>query len=227
VFKILYKFLKFCVKLFALGFLIVVVTAITLWSLILYVNLSGYFKIYDDIDKLPSKKYAILLGAAVKPNGEPSDILNDRIDVAVELYKEGKVEKILISGDGWSDENYDEVKTMRAEVLNRGVKLIDILEDEKGTRTINSCRNAKNQHGIDEAIIVTQGFHLPRALYLCTRSGIDAVGYAADKGQYAKILDYQIREIKASFLAFYEINFGDFPEWGYDLLEEVELIVEK
>ncbi|MCR4278538.1 MAG: YdcF family protein [bacterium] len=148
---------------------------------------------------------AIVLGASVKLNGDPSPALQDRLETGYQLYEAGRVEKILITGD---DGLYhiDEIHSMRRTLENLGVPEKDILEDGHGYRTYESCKRAVSVFGIDRAIVVTQRFHLSRALYLCNRLGIVATGVPADLREYDKIFLFTIRDYAASFLAWIDIN---------------------
>jgi SanA protein len=125
-----------------------------------------------------------------------SDILQDRVDTAIELYKAKKVNKLIMSGA----EN--EAESMTKYALKNGVSEKDVIKDPKGLSTIESIRNAKDY---DEMIIVTQSFHMPRSIYLARHLGIDAVGMVSDKRTYEKIFDFTKREILASSNAMMEL----------------------
>lgn len=201
------KFLKLFLRAVLTIFLFIFVILV---FVIAYVQVRYDHKIYKNVGEVPERKYAIVLGAGVLANGNPSQVLEDRIVTAVSLYKGRKVENILFTGDGSSDDNYDETAIMKNHAIKLGVRQEDIFTDNKGVRTIKSCERAKTVFGINEAIVVTQNFHLSRALYLCNSMGIDSIGVVADKNVYFKIRDYQIREIPASLIAFWEANFGIF-----------------
>ena len=123
----------------------------------------------------PARRVAIVLGARVYPNGRLSGMLRDRVDTAIELYKAGKVQKLLMTGDN-SHVDYNEPDAMKAYAVAQGVPAADIQPDYGGRRTYDSCYRAKAVFQVDEAIVVTQGFHLSRVLFLCTELGVDAVG---------------------------------------------------
>src|SRR3989338_7718288 len=134
-----------------------------------------------EIDPAP---VAIVLGAKVKTDGQPSDILRDRLLTAIDLYRAGSVEKILVSGDDGQVE-YDEVNAMRLYLLSADVDPDDIFLDHAGFDTYDSMIRAQKVFGVTKAIIVTQAYHLPRALYLADAFGIDAQGVAADRQTYS------------------------------------------
>jgi SanA protein len=147
----------------------------------------------------PVRRVAIVFGAEVKRDGTPSAVLRDRIETAIALYKAGKVEKLLMSGDNrFAD--YNEPESMRQYALTLGVPDADIVLDYAGRRTYDTCYRAKEIFGVSSAILVTQRFHLPRALFLCKAFGIDAIGVEAENYYYLKRLRFywNLRELLAS-----------------------------
>jgi SanA protein len=149
------------------------------------------------LERVPHAQAALVLGAQVKPDGTPSAMLADRIQAATELYRAGKVDKLLLSGDhgSWS---YDEVGTMRRELLARGVPARDLFTDHAGFDTWDSAQRARRVFGVRSAIVVTQRFHLARALYAAHRAGLEATGYAADRRSYGRVMGrLQVREALA------------------------------
>jgi SanA protein len=147
----------------------------------------------------PVRRVAIVFGAEVKRDGTPSAVLRDRIETAIALYKAGKVEKLLMSGDNrFAD--YNEPESMRQYALTLGVPDADIVLDYAGRRTYDTCYRAKEIFGVSSAILVTQRFHLPRALFLCKAFGIDALGVEAENYYYLKRLRFywNLRELLAS-----------------------------
>jgi SanA protein len=126
----------------------------------------------------------------------------------VELYLRGKVNKLLFSGDN-RNEYYDEPGAMREYALSQGVPEDAIVLDYAGLRTYDTCYRARSIFGIEHAILVTQGFHLPRALYTCNALGINAVGVAADNYRYRafSMLIWNIRESLATIGALVDLHF--------------------
>jgi SanA protein len=131
------------------------------------------------------------------PNGAPSSMLSDRITAAAELYEAGRVDKLLLSGDH-GRKTYDEVGTMKAILLDRGIPAEDIFTDHAGFDTWDSAQRAKRVFAADSVVVVTQKFHMARALYDARRAGLDATGYAADKRDYGRVMPrLRVREAAA------------------------------
>jgi SanA protein len=134
---------------------------------------------------VPARRVAIVFGAGIK-NGQPSPVLRDRVQTAANLYFSGKVEKLLMSGDN-RFVDYNEPEAMRQYALTLGVPDADIVLDYAGRRTYDTCYRARDIFQLDSVILVTQAFHLPRAIYLCNMLGVDGVGVPADLQYYRKI----------------------------------------
>lgn len=152
-----------------------------------------------------SSSPAIVLGASVKRDGTPSDILVDRVETAVKLYEQRQVGWILMSGDDGAF-HVDEVSAMRALALRLGVPEYAVKTDGHGYRTYESCKRAHDVFGIDRAFIVTQRFHLSRAIYLCRSFGIDAIGISATTRTYQGDALFVLRDLLASIKAWWDIN---------------------
>ena len=132
--------------------------------------------ILADIDVAPARPYAIVLGNKVFPGGVPSPELAARLETALALYRAGRAGKVVVSGAARGD--YNEPRAMAAWLEARGVKADDIIADEGGHRTAATMKDAAAT-GVRSALVVTQGYHLPRALFLARRAGIDALGVPA------------------------------------------------
>lgn len=172
-------------------------------GVVAYVQLTGYMPGIG-WDRMPVP-YAIVLGASVKQDGTPSDALYDRIVTAAELYENDIVDKLLVTGDDGKF-HANEVAVMKRVAIELGVLESDILVDGQGYRTYESCKRAKQVFGITDAVVVTQQFHLNRAVYLCSRFGIQSFGVAADRQSYQRILFFWARDLTASFKAWWDIN---------------------
>lgn len=137
---------------------------------------------YDDVAEVPTRPVAIVFGAGVI-NGQPTPALADRVHGAVELFKAGKVSHLLMTGDN-SNVNYDEVSVMRQSALDEGVPSSAITRDYADLSTFDSCARAHDVFGVRAAVLVTQDYHLPRALFTCRDLGIDAVGLRVPDWQH-------------------------------------------
>lgn len=169
-------------------------------SVFKFVDYTGSKQIYNKKD-VKNADAVIILGAYVFPSGKVSDMLKDRLDVGAELYFEKKAPKIIVSGDH-GRVNYDEVNNMRKYLQAKGIKREDIFMDHAGFDTYDSIYRARDIFLIKSAIIVTQEFHLKRALYIAGKLGIDACGVVSDNHVYPGMKYYNIREVGARFKAF-------------------------
>jgi SanA protein len=133
--------------------------------------------------------------------------LYDRVATAVELYRRGLVSKLLLTGDN-RFVDYNEPEAMRRTAVELGVPAEDLVLDYAGRRTYDSCYRAKEIFGVQRAMLVTQAFHLERALYLCEAFGIDGIGVVADRRNYTQTSQtwWSIREAAASFAAWIDVN---------------------
>lgn len=165
-------------------------------------------RIYS-IEEAPRKRVAVVYGAGLQRDGTPTPVLRDRVATAVELYRAGKVEKLLMSGDN-RFENYNEPGAMGNYALSLGVPEEDIVLDYAGRRTYDTCFRAREIFGVEDAILVTQRFHLPRAIYTCDQMGIEVVGVAADRREYRRgpYLYWNLREMLATSNALWEVHFA-------------------
>jgi SanA protein len=154
----------------------------------------------------PPLRVAIVFGAGLQRDGSPSPVLRDRVKTAANLYFSGKVEKLLFSGDNRFID-YNEPGAMRAYAIDLGVPESAIVLDYAGRRTYDTCYRAKYIFDLNEAILVTQSYHLPRALFTCNGIGLKSVGVSADQRTYSKssLLVWNARELPASFIALWDV----------------------
>lgn len=138
----------------------------------------------------------LVLGASVFEDGTPSDILADRLEVASDLYLSGAASKIIVSGDN-TDSHYNESDAMKAYCEKLGVPSEDIIVDHEGYDTFASVKRAKTVYSVNDVFIVTQAYHLYRALAIAQGLGMKAEGVAADKGGYLNQINYSLREVMA------------------------------
>lgn len=144
----------------------------------------------------------LVLGCGVLPNGNPSGMLADRIRKSVELYKSGVSKKIIMSGDHGKDD-YDEVNTMKSAAISAGVPSEDIFMDHAGFSTYDSMYRARNIFRTEKILVVTQNYHLKRAVYIARHLGLDAYGANADyhiyRNQYIRDAREAVARVKDFF----------------------------
>lgn len=138
----------------------------------------------------------VVLGASVYADGTPSDILADRLEVAADLYKAGAASKIIASGDNRT-EHYNESDSMKAYLVKLGVPEKDIEADAQGYDTYSSIYRARFVYGAEKIVLVSQAYHLYRALMISNLLGANSLGVAADKGTYDNQTEYSIRDCLA------------------------------
>jgi vancomycin permeability regulator SanA len=173
-------------RLIVTGGLGTVLAIVTVASSNLWIRESSSAHIYSAAD-VPAAPVALVLGAQVDPPGEPSAFLAARLDIARDLYQAGKVKAILVSGDHaeWS---YDEPGAMLVYLVARGVPADRIVMDHAGFDTYDSCARANQIFGVHRAIVVSQSFHVPRAVALCRALGVEADGVGDDTARLYKPL---------------------------------------
>jgi len=169
------------------------------------------WNIIYQVDEAPAERIAIIFGAGLRRDGTPTTILRDRVETGVRLYLNGKVEKLLMSGDN-QYLNYNEPEAMRQYAISLGVPYEAITLDYAGRRTYDTCFRAKAIFGVESALLVTQKFHLPRALFLCNALGLKAMGVEANNKNYwnSSLFIWNIREQLATVSAFLDV-FVDKP----------------
>ncbi|MBM3145346.1 MAG: hypothetical protein FJ010_10315 [Chloroflexi bacterium] len=187
-------------------FVIVTLGLTTLLVPRLITQLHAWTRTKTAADVLP-RGVAIVFGAGLWRDGSPSPVLRDRVLTAAELYFAGKVEKLLMSGDNrFAD--YNEPAAMQAYAVELGVPAEDIVLDYAGRRTYDTCYRARQIFAVESAILVTQSFHLPRALYTCNQLGVAAVGVPADQRIYrwGSLAFWHTRETIATLVAMLEVH---------------------
>ena len=188
---------------------IVILAAICLFCMVCvlgiseYIHLSQMDKIVDlnDIHEDKSIECVVVLGAGLKDDGTPSHMLEDRIKVGVEVFNRTGAKYILMSGDH-SDQYYDEPGAMKKYAEGLGVDPSRILIDNNGLSTYESITRVKSEFGFDNVVIVTQEYHVYRAVYIAEHSDIDAIGVSANLRSYKKQVYFSLREIVARLKDF-------------------------
>ncbi len=159
------------------------------------------------VDDAPVRPVAVVFGAGLWRDGSPTPVLKDRVETAAQLYFAGKVEKLLMSGDNRTAD-YNEPEAMREYARSLGVPDKDIVLDYAGRRTYDTCYRAGAIFGLTDVILVTQDFHLPRAIYTCNMLGLDAVGVTAQGRVYRRssVVYWNVRELAATVTALVDVH---------------------
>ena len=165
----------------------------------------------DEAAELEDTDCVLVLGAGVR-DGNPTPMLRDRLITGISLYKTGVAPKIIMSGDH-GREDYDEVNVMKSYAVENGVPDSDVFMDHAGFSTYDSIYRAKAVFEADSIIIVTQKYHLYRALYIAERLGVNAVGVSADLDDYSGQLKRDLREIAARDKDFFSCLFKPEPKY--------------
>lgn len=164
-------------------------------------------------DELPAREVGLVLGTAPRVAGGRKNLhFEGRMDLAARLFAQGKVERLLISGDNGT-RGYDEPTAMKDALLARGVPESAMTLDYAGFRTLDSVARAKSAFGIESLTIITDDFHLPRALYLARANGIDAIGCGADTSRFLRA-GLRLREHLARVLAVLDVAVGREPKFA-------------
>ncbi len=159
-----------------------------------------------DRASVPQNRVAIVFGAGLQSDGTPTRVLRDRVGTAAQLYFDGKVQALLLSGDN-RFVDYNEPAAMREYALGLGVPEEALVLDFAGRRTYDTCYRAREVFQLNAAVLVTQDFHLPRALYTCNALGVESAGVPAERtfGRRSTALFWRLREFPATVRAFWDL----------------------
>jgi len=183
---------------------VVVVLLINL--LIVYRVQTKYSDRIIQADQIESPAIGLVFGAGLRAKGQPGAVLEDRVSSAIKLYQDGQIGKIVMSGDN-STANHNEVQAMKNYALEQGLFEDAIIMDHAGISTYESCKRYEELIGSKRVVLITQKYHLPRALYLCNKVGLEAVGVVAETMKGKVKLKYKMREYAASLKAWLDIVF--------------------
>jgi vancomycin permeability regulator SanA len=175
----------------------------------LWIRVATMGKIHT-VDDAPATPVALVLGAGLNSDGTPKPYLLVRLEDTLRLYQDGKIRAILVSGDN-SEVDYDEVAAMSRWLVDRGVPARKVVADHAGFDTYDSCVRARKIFGVRKALVVTQEFHVRRAVYLCQHAGIDAVGVGSAAPD--NDLRYQVREVPAATKATFDVLIDADPKF--------------
>ena len=179
-------------------------------ALIIQIFTSYY--IYNYQGNIPSDyRVAVVFGAKVQEDRNPTKFLKDRLDAVIRLYKEDQIDVILLSGEKLN-ENFNEIDVMEKYLLDRGVKIEDTYLDGAGLDTYSTIYRTKNIYQFKKVILISQSYHLKRAIFLGKFFGLDCVGYSADSGPYKTENKQSFREILANIKALLDLGNERTPE---------------
>ena len=194
----------------ALIVLLVAVGAMILLAIV-HANVHAFdARIHESPEQLSTSDWgkprvAIVFGASVYSTGELSPTLEERVEKAIELYRTNRVDRILVSGDN-RHPSYNEPRAMQEYLVTHAVAPKDVIVDYAGRSTYDTCRRAKEIFGLERAVLVTQRYHLSRALYLANELGLDAHGVVTD-GEKVRPFGYaSVRELGAEVKAFLNLH---------------------
>jgi SanA protein len=190
-------------KLFKKLIYLFIIGVIAIISVNWYVKSSTRDLIHHTVNNLPKNEVGIIFGAGI--NGDqPSKYLKDRLDAGILLYKTHKIDKILLSGDNGRDE-YDELTVMKTYCFNHGVDTTKIFIDYAGFDTYSTMYRASHIFKIKKATLISQEYHLNRAIYIGQKLGVKSIGFSANKGEYLGYQYVTFREYGSIFKSFFDV----------------------
>jgi SanA protein len=190
-------------KYFKIVFYLAVIGLVAIVSVNYYVKSSTKTHIYYSLKKFPKNDVGIIFGAGIRGD-QPGKYLKDRLDAGILLYKSHRINKILLSGDNGRDE-YDELTVMKNYCFRNGVDTTKIFIDYAGFDTYSTMYRAKHIFKIKRATLISQEYHLNRAIYVGQKLGIRSVGYSANKGEYPGYKYVCFREYFSRFKSFFDV----------------------
>lgn len=190
-------------KYFKIAFYLLIIGVVAVVSVNYYVKSSTKKNIYYSIKKFPKNDVGIIFGAGI--NGDqPSKYLKDRLDAGIMLWKAKRINKILLSGDNGREE-YDELTVMKNYCFNHGVDTTKIFIDYAGFDTYSTMYRAKHIFKIKKATLISQEYHLNRAIYIGNKLGVKSAGYSANQGEYLGYKYVTFREYGSVFKSFFDV----------------------
>lgn len=185
--------------------------SLCLW-LVVYANLTAVWssrgRVFDRVEEVPEVKVALLFGTTDRIKGRENLYFRYRIEAAERLWKAGKIETLIVSGDNRS-RYYNEPEKMRRSLIERGIPNERIVSDYAGLRTLDSVVRAKEIFGADTVLFISQRFQVQRAIYLAEASGIEAYGFVAKDVETTAGFKTKLREIGARVKMWLDVNFLD------------------
>jgi len=204
---------KIAKKLIKIMLVLGILAVMAVFFINMYVTGTAEKRMYSEESILPRDADCIIvLGAGLKPDGTPNHMLRDRLDLAINLYEADICKKLLLTGDHGSD-GYDEVNAMKDYVLSKGVPAEHVFLDHAGFSTYDSMYRAKEIFCVEKAIVITQKYHLYRAVYIGNGLGIDIYGMNSDPYTYVGQAARDIREYLARVKDVFSVAFKVKPEY--------------
>jgi len=189
--------------------------ALILLAVLHYFYVDGYSKntVYRSVDRIPYRKVGLLLGTSkYVSKGKINGYYRQRLKATMELYRAGKIDYVLISGDN-SSKYYNEPVTMKKDLVQSGIPANKIFLDYAGFRTYDSMYRAREIFGLDSLTVISQDFHLRRAIYIGKKLGMNPVGYVASMPNVPSAFRMYIREVFARLKATYDIWINNKPKF--------------
>ncbi len=180
--------------------------ALAVLAPVAWVQATGQVRVRPSADAVGAADAIVVLGAGLRPDGTPSTYLRRRVETGAELWARGVAPTVILSGDAHEESDgttYDEPAAMRDWIVAHGVPESALVLDRGGVDTTTTCRRAREAYGVARAVVVTQDYHLRRALFSCARAGLDAagVGVSAASARPVHWLWWHVREVPASWKA--------------------------
>ncbi len=205
--------MKYIKKITAIGILIGILTLIITLGVDKFVQQSTSDKIFNSAKEIPHNKVGLFLGTGkLLNNGHINLYYKYRIEAAITLFKKGKIDFILVSGDN-SSENYDEPSTIKDDLIKKGIPANKIYLDYAGFRTLDSVIRCKEIFGQNSITIISQQFHNERAIYIAKKKGMNAVGFNAKDVNKRYGLKTRLREKLARVKMILDLTFGKKPKF--------------
>lgn len=161
--------------------------------------------VYHDINTIPEKEIGLVFGGGMKEIGVQSDMQLARVNAGIDLYKKGKVKKLVMTGDDGAF-RINEVDYMRSYAIENGIPINDISVDPHGYRTYESCIRASTIFNLSDVIVISQDFHLPRIIYFCKNFGIETIGFSADYKEVKLSYKIYLREMLARVKGLWQVK---------------------
>ncbi|HEQ65232.1 MAG TPA: hypothetical protein ENN64_00175 [bacterium] len=212
------KILKWCKKFFII---FVLLLSFYISAVPSYILSYGKVRTYSEIEQVSTYKVGIVFGAGLTVNRRPSKILQDRLDTAADLLENERIEIIIVSGDN-RFENYNEPQAMYDYLINdRDIDKSLIIRDFAGRRTYDTCKRASEIWNVNRALLISQGYHLYRAVFTCNQLGVKSAGFSATRRSYLGEFRMKRREYFAIHKSVYDLYINPPPYVGGEKEEDL------